>query len=123
MSEIPEKTYEVPPEDFDKLVKILKNSDKVIVRNLKVTWEEHELVHSTSDGEYPEHKQRVLAEFHGKNVPDNELHHVSWDDDNAQWVHYFDFLEEIPHVPEEMTVYWKPLTNLKAQYEIQQDRK
>jgi DNA-directed RNA polymerase subunit RPC12/RpoP len=72
-------------------------------------------VRCTKDGEYPEDDITVLAEFHGVDFAD--IPHIVWFEwDNAQWV---DFLTEeiIPNVPEEMTVYWQPLTSLKEQYE------
>jgi hypothetical protein len=52
-----------------------------------------------------------------KNYNNEILNDCSWFEwDNAQWV---DFLTEeiVPHTPEEMTVYWQPLTSLKEQYE------
>jgi hypothetical protein len=73
-------------------------------------------VRCTKDGEYPEDEnQIVLAEFEGKDFTDL-VHIVGFDYDNAQWID-FDSDEIIPNVPEEMTVYWQPLTSLKEQYE------
>jgi len=117
MSEIPEQIYDVPPEEFDKLVEILKNSDKVIIRNLKVFWEEHELVHCTADGEWPRHCQSVefqsvflyrgtgifLEEREGvKNVFRTGIGDIHTHEDNAP-------------------IYWKPLTSLKDEYERQHE--
>ena len=76
-------------------------------------------VRCTKDGEYPEDDITVLAEFHGADFAD--IPHLVWFEwDNAQWV---DFLTEeiVPNVPEEMTVYWQPLTSLKKQYEKQKE--
>jgi len=76
-------------------------------------------VRCTKDGEYPEDDITVLAEFHGVDFAD--IPHIVWFEwDNAQWV---DFLTEeiVPNVPEEMTVYWQPLTSLKDEYERQKD--
>ena len=76
-------------------------------------------VRCTKDGEYPEDDITVLAEFHGVDFAD--IPHIVWFEwDNAQWV---DFLTEeiVPNVPEEMTVYWRPLTSLKDEYERQKD--
>ena len=76
-------------------------------------------VRCTKDGEYPEDDITVLTEFHGVDFAD--IPHLVWFEwDNAQWV---DFLTEeiVPNVPEEMTVYWQPLTSLKEQYERQKD--
>ena len=77
-------------------------------------------VYCTADGDYPEDEnQMVLAEFEGKDFTDL-IHIVGFDYDNAQWVD-FDSEEIIPNVPEEMTVYWQPLTSLKEQYERQKE--
>ena len=76
-------------------------------------------VRCTKDGEYPEDDITVLAEFHGVDFAD--IPHIVWFEwDNAQWV---DFLTEeiVPNEPEEMTVYWKPLTSLKDEYERQHE--
>ena len=78
-----------------------------------------EHVYCTADKDYPEDDVTVLAEFHGKDFADTQ--HLVWFEwDNAQWV---DFLTEeiVPNVPEEMTVYWRPLTSLKDEYERQKD--
>ncbi len=77
--------------------------------------EQERRVRCTEDGEYPEDEnQIVLAEFEGKDFTDL-VHIVGFDYDNAQWID-FDSDEIIPNIPEELTVYWQPLTSLKEQY-------
>ena len=79
-----------------------------------------ERVYCTADGDYPEDEnQIVLAEFFGKDFTAT-THIVGFEWDNAQWLD-FDTEEIIPNVPDEMTVYWKPLTSLKAEYERQKE--
>lgn len=73
-------------------------------------------VHCTKDGEFPEDKETVFAEIHGQYF-DGITHKLDFDKDNGLWIDYDG--ENIPHIPEEMTVYWQPLTSLKAQYELQ----
>jgi hypothetical protein len=75
-------------------------------------------VRCTKDGDYPEDKETVFAEIHGQYF-DGITHKLDFDKDNGLWIDYDG--ENIPHIPEEMTVYWQPLTSLKEQYEKQKE--
>jgi hypothetical protein len=75
-------------------------------------------VRCTKDGDYPEDKETVFAEIHGQYY-DGITHKLDFDKDNGLWLDYDG--ENIPHIPEEMTVYWQPLTSLKEQYEKQKE--
>src|SRR5574343_1224484 len=61
-------------------------------------------VRCTKDGDYPEDKETVFAEIHGQYY-DGITHKLDFDKDNGLWLDYDG--ENIPHTPEEMTVYWQ----------------